>query len=360
MPSQYPITMKNLSPSSLFLLSFLFIQSISAQGQSIQEELFVSIGGIEQWITIKGKDRSNPVVLFLHGGPGSTASPYAEAIFGDREEDFTLVQWDQRGAGRTFGRNAPENVDEDYWIENPLTVDQMAADGIEVAEYLLEKLGKEKIILTGSSWGSVLGAKMALQRPDLFYAYIGHAQIVNPGEDLKAVYENVLSISNENQDQESVAILEKLGPPPYDNARNTGQLMRVIKKHERENSVPAPEEWRKPAPEYDNETDARNRENGDDYSFIHYAGHAPLGISGMNASVDLSKDGLDFLIPVYLIQGQEDLLTPTEINKAFFDKINAPEKEYVIVPEAAHGFNKAVVDMHFSLLKSRILPLINQ
>ncbi|MEX2593677.1 MAG: alpha/beta hydrolase [Anditalea sp.] len=338
------------------ILTLLISSSIIAQGQSINEE-YVLIGGIEQWITIKGKDRSNPVVLFLHGGPGSPSSPYADAIFGEWEEDFILVQWDQRGAGRTFGRNAPEALNETYWIKNPLTVGQMTADGIEVSEYLLEHLGKHKIILTGTSWGSVLGAGMALRRPDIYYAYVGHSQLVSPADDFIHVYHKIYKTAQEKNDQESIKTLESVGPPPYDNAKNAGQLMRVIKKYERENSIPAPESWWKISPEYDNETDAQHRYDGDDYSFINYVGHKDLGIKAMSSTFNLMKEGLDFKIPVYLIQGEEDILTPLEITKAYFDKISAPAKELFIIPGAAHEFNQSVVEMHYKIISEKILPL---
>ena len=293
-------------------------------------------------------------------GPGSPSSPYAGAIFGEWEKDFILVQWDQRGTARTFGRNAPEEVDEEYWIENPLTVEQMTADGIEISEYLIEHLGKQKIILTGTSWGSVLGARMALKRPDIYYAYVGHSQLVNPADDLIHVYHKIYKTAQENNDQESIKILEAVGPPPYDNAINTGQLMRVIKKYEGANSVPAPDSWWKIASEYDNEIDSQHRYDGDDYSFVNYAGHKKLGIKAMSSTVDLLNEDLSFKVPVYLIQGEEDILTPLEITKAYFDKISAPAKEFFVIPGAVHGFNQSVVDMHYTILKSRILPLTNQ
>jgi hypothetical protein len=89
---------------------------------AIKEGMFVQIGGIDQWITIKGGDRNNPVVFFLHGGPGDALSPFADAMFGAWEKDFTLVQWDQRGAGRTYGKNGPA-------IELTMTVERMTDDG---------------------------------------------------------------------------------------------------------------------------------------------------------------------------------------------------------------------------------------
>jgi pimeloyl-ACP methyl ester carboxylesterase len=118
-------------------------QSMTAQsshGQpsnSVSEEMFVQIGGIPQWITIKGDDRNNPVLLFLHGGPGDALSPLADAMYAGWEKDFTLVQWDQRGAGRTYSKNGPS-------IEPTMTVERMAQDGIEVAEFLTKHLHKKK------------------------------------------------------------------------------------------------------------------------------------------------------------------------------------------------------------------------
>src|SRR5690554_4406176 len=90
---------------------FLFSVSAIAQTKPINEEKFLSINGIEQWVTIKGEDISKPVILFLHGGPGSVMSPYNK-IYDEWENDFILVNWDQRGAGRTFGRNAPAEINE--------------------------------------------------------------------------------------------------------------------------------------------------------------------------------------------------------------------------------------------------------
>jgi pimeloyl-ACP methyl ester carboxylesterase len=156
--------------------------------EPINEEGFVQIGGIGQCITIKGDDKRNPVILFLHGGPGDAWSPFANSWFGPWEKDFTLVQWDQRGAGRTYGKTGPS-------IEPTMTIDRMVQDGIEVSEYLTKHLGKKKIILVGGSWGSILGIYMAKQRPDLFYAYVGMAQLVNERVGQAASYARVLQLA---------------------------------------------------------------------------------------------------------------------------------------------------------------------
>ena len=105
----------------------------SASG--IDEGSYVTIGGIEQWITIRGEDHSNPVLLFLHGGPGDVTNPWSFLFFAPWEKYFTIVQWDQRGAGRTLRKTGPT-------VKSTMSVDRMTKDGIEVAEYLRNISGR--------------------------------------------------------------------------------------------------------------------------------------------------------------------------------------------------------------------------
>ncbi|HEY0899188.1 MAG TPA: alpha/beta hydrolase, partial [Sphingobacteriaceae bacterium] len=228
-------------------------------------------------------------------------------------------------------------------------------DGIELSEYLIKYLGKQKIILMGTSWGSVLGVKMALARPELYHAYVGHSQIVNASTGLTHAYNKVVEMAERAHDQEALTKLKSLGPPPYDDAKNDGQLLRIIKKYEKEHSVPPPAAWWRLASEYDNEKDAKDRYNGDDYSFINYAGHKKLGIKSMASGVDLMKDGLNFKVPVYLIQGEADILTAKELTKEYFDNLRAPEKEFLLLPGVAHGHNQSVIDAQYKLANKSVL-----
>lgn len=345
------------------LITFsLFLIQTSAFGQprAVNEGRYVSVGGISQWITVKGSDVTKPIILFLHGGPGSVMSPYGGAIYRDWEKDFVLVNWDQRGAGRTFGRNAPADVDEDYWIENPLTVEQMTEDGIALAEYLVKAYKKDKIILIGTSWGSVLGVRMALKRPDLFHAYIGHSQIVNASEGLRLAYHQVSAMAERAGDKASQDRLNTIGSPPFDDARKAGQLFRVIKKYEAEKETPAPAAWFRLSEEYDNETDSMHRYNGDDYSFIHFVGHKALGIKPMNAGIDFMNESVDFKVPVYLIQGEHDILTPKVITGKYFRRISAPKKKFIVLADAAHGHNQSVVEAQYRVLMKHVVRLTRQ
>lgn len=341
----------------LLVPAMIFIHKIPEPCESknyfnnrIGEERFIKLNGIEQWVTIKG-DSTKPVILFLHGGPGSPISPFSDSIYGEWEKDFVIVQWDQRGTGKTYGRNAPEELTPEYLKLNPLTTEQMTTDGIDLSEYLVKYLGKKKIFLFGSSWGSILGARMALKRPELFYAYVGHSQVVTPSDNLVYDYQEVYQRAQKADDKQSLQILDSIGKPPYDIAKNSGKLFRIIKKYERENSVPAPTSWSHLSPGYNNEKDSQHRDDGDDYSFVNYVGDKRIGIKPMMLGINFLKDGLDFKIPVYLIQGEEDILTPKEITEAYFNKIKAPSKKFIVLPNTAHGFNLLVVETHYNIMK---------
>ncbi len=114
----------------------------TAKDRTVREQGFVDINGIPQWLTITGTDCRKPVLLFVHGGPGNPNTPIADALFGAWAQDFTLVQWDQRGAGRTYGKNLPvRELEPAEFNATPLTLALLAADGIQVAEYLQQRLG---------------------------------------------------------------------------------------------------------------------------------------------------------------------------------------------------------------------------
>ena len=317
--------------------------------QAINEEGFVEIGGIPQWVTIRGQHCSNPVILILHGGPGNTMSPYASAIYGAWEKDYTVVQWDQRGAGKTYGKNKPDE-------ETPLSIAQMTDDGVALASYLTQHLGKKKIILTGSSWGSILGVQMSLSRPELFYAYVGTSQVVSYRANQANSYQQVLSLAQATGDQETVGKVSALGPPPWSNPRNFGILRKAIRKYEAQRTEPAPAAWWIPEAAYATPAALADYEGGEDYSFLKFVGYKG---DGMFSTVDFPATANKFAIPVFFVQGAEDLLTMPEITRKYVDNITAPQKEYIVVPRAGHDPNLPFIEAQLKLLNERVRPLTN-
>ncbi len=323
----------------------------------INEERFIAINGMEQWITIKG-DSTRPIVLFLHGGPGSPLSPYSDAIFGHQEKDLLLVQWDQRGTGRTYGRNAPEELTPEFLKSNPLSVHLVTTDGLELSKYLLQRFKQSGIILFATSWGSVPGINMITRNPELFHAYIAHSQVVNFNASLLSAYNQVYQMAGNARDQATVSKLDSIGKPPYGSARTTGQLMRVIKNYQEKNTILPPAAWFELPGRYNNEKDNQHRSDGDDYSFVNYAGDKRLGIEPMSAAIDFLQGELTFKIPVYFIQGANDIQTPLAITKKFYEKIMAPTKKIFILEDTGHGFNQRVIDAQYKIMLE-LLSLIN-
>ena len=134
--------------------------------------------------------------------------------------------------------------------------------------------------------------------------------------------------------------------------------MRIIKKYEALQASPAPDSFWKVSPLYDNPKEARNRADGDDYSFVNYMGDRQLGVKSMMAGIRLSANALVFVLPVYLIQGAVDILTGKEITRAYFDSITAPQKKYILLADAAHGINVPVLEMQYKIMKEYIVPFI--
>jgi pimeloyl-ACP methyl ester carboxylesterase len=307
--------------------------------KGIDEAQYVTIGGIEQWVTIRGWDRDNPMLLFLHGGPGDVTNPWTFALFAPWEKHFTVVQWDQRGAGRTLRKTGPT-------VAPTITVDRMVQDGIELTEYLRKHLGKEKIIVVGHSFGTILGLGMVRARPELFYAYVGTGQVADEAKNYFVAYDELLKKARAVGNQQAIEELSRVGPPPY----ASGGGYRV--------------QWRW----------ANAFEGVDEflYGTIGLALVAPgNSVQDINDSGDgqvLSAErlvpqtkssgpkelGLEFSIPMFFIQGAEDFTTPTALARNYLDSMKAPRKEFVTINGGGHF----AVFMHSDQFLQELVKLV--
>lgn len=320
-----------------------------ADGTVAEQDTFVAIGGIQQWVTVRGTSCANPVLLFVHGGPGNPLTPFADKVYGAWARDFTLVQWDQRGAGKTWGRN-PETHDAD------LTIEHLAADGTELAVLLTRTFNQPKVILLGGSWGSMLGLEMIHARPDLFHAWVGVSQMVSYRENQTLSYARVTELARAAGDTDALTRLEAMGPPPWTNPRNFGALRRITRRYEALATTPPPTDWWVLSPAYDNEAYQADYTGGEDYSYVALVG---LHGDGMLSRLDQFAR-LDFPMPVYLIQGAEDLVTMPSESRRFFDALTAPDKAWVLVPAAGHDPNAAMIEAEHAVLMDRVLPAIRR
>lgn len=172
----------------------------------IVDEHYVRVGGIEQWVSIRGEDRTNPALLILHGGPGCSYSiftPHLRAW----EKHFTIIQWDQRGGGRTFARTGKRGT-------GPITFEQLTHDAIEVAEFVRARLSKERVFLVASSIGSTFGIRVVHRRPDLFYAYVGTDQNVGTMHAINENHQELLARLGALGLSKGVRAVERIGADP--------------------------------------------------------------------------------------------------------------------------------------------------
>lgn len=166
----------------------------------IKEKLFIEVGGILQGMFLQSEDSHRPVLLFLHGGPGSPETAYTQSHPMGIEKLFTVCWWEQRGSGISYERDTPKK---------DMTVEQIIFDTIDVTNYLRERFHKEKIYIMGHSWGSLLGLLTAERRPDLYHAFIGLGQVVWQAESERIAYRYMLKEFNKQGNEEMVEALNK-------------------------------------------------------------------------------------------------------------------------------------------------------
>lgn len=308
----------------------------------IDEARYIEIGGIEHWITIRGEDRRNPVLLFLHGGPGDATNPWGYAAFRSWLKVFTVVQWDQRGSGRTLGRNGPPSA-------SSMTIERMTQDGVELVEFLRETLQKEKIVVVGHSWGSILGVFMVKVRPDLFYAFVGTGQVADPARNYAVAYDELLKKAAALGEERAIEELREVGPPPCSDGRGYAVQRKWSNLFEGADVfIASMLGLALAAPGY-TLTDVNDWGDGQGLSGQHLVARA-----NALAAEELSGD---FGVPVFVIHGAEDFTTPTILARAFLNSIRTPQKEFVAIEGGGHFAVFMKTDLFLSELVARVRPL---
>ncbi len=300
---------------------------ITAGLSPIVESLDVEINGAQQRLLIRSQDQNNPILLHVHGGPGGADQAMMLSGGFDLEDKFTTVYWDQRGAGASYSSELnPET----------LSLEQIAADGIKVAEYLTKRFGKPKLILQGHSWGTLVSVHMAQQRPDLFSAFIGIGQIANSKRAEKISFDFTMQAAKAAGDQETIQKLDEIGSPPYSAPKKWINTVMV------ERGLMQP---------YEMPDGSMQFSLMDIYKiFTFYRGYTigeKLGsLEGSNISLqrlwmeainaDLFNTHPSLEIPVLIVQGKYDQHTVTEVAKDYFEALVAPTKAYLEFENAAH------------------------
>jgi len=276
---------------------------------NIEEQRFQSIGGVEQWIQIRGENRDNPVMLVLHGGPGS---PYAlfTPLLREWEEHYTVVQWDRRGAGKTLRRNGREGCGE-------MSFERCVADAIELVEHLCSYLGKDKVVLFAGSMGTMIGTPLVQRRPDLFEVYVATDLYVDMIDNEAESYRRAL------RNPKAAKALAAIGPDP---AKWDHRAWEVKMRWSMDNAVLGklflPLVLRR---EVYGWRDLRHVMAGFGYS------KKALFQDFMSFRADPA-----FEVPVVILQGSDDDVTVRSLAEDFFARVTAPSKRMALVEGAGH------------------------
>lgn len=313
--------------------------------KGVDESGYVRIGGIDQWIQVRGQNRENPILLCVHGGPGGTWLPVTR-LFLPWEKEFTVVFWDQRGAGKSLKATGPE-------IASTMSVERMTQDGIEVADYLRTRFKKEKVILLGHSFGSVLGAKMAKRRPDLFYAFVGTGQVSDLPKSVAGEYNRVLLRARFNHDMDTVRSLSVIGPPPFKNLKQVATYFEQTGKYQAAGDNAAlgamQQSLLSPPPNY-SLRDELSRLRG-------FMAVPPWTLYKELLNTRLTELGSDFALPVIIIQGEDDFVTPAKDAREYLEVISAPRKDFVVIPGGGHFAVWSHANLFLGEMIARVRPL---
>jgi pimeloyl-ACP methyl ester carboxylesterase len=289
----------------------------------------VMLGGVAQTITIRGVDRTKPVLLHLHGGPGMPSSPWAtwNGYYADLEENFVLVHWDQRGAGKSFSKSL---TPEDMHLED------FVRDTLQLTDILRERFDQDRIFLWGHSWGSGLGFETLRVNAEPYHAYIASAVRPDWDSTSKMGYEKVLEMAREANDAEAIESLESIqpfDPRNADHLRVKNELLsqyRIGDFH----TEGLEEAWLEyvtsgQSAEYPRST-IKPTLTGLDFS------RQTIGLEVVNSGYDLSTDFPVSAIPVHFFQGRYDYHCPGELAQAYYNTLEAPVKSFTWFENSAH------------------------
>ncbi|MDO9634192.1 MAG: alpha/beta hydrolase [Paludibacter sp.] len=289
----------------------------------------VTLGGQEQYIIIRGVDKSKPIMLFLHGGPGSPEAAFIKHFNPDIEHDYVMVYWEQRGAGKSFSKCIPPES---------MSLRQLISDTHELSEYLVNRFNREKIFLIGHSWGSLLGILTAYQNPELYHAYFGIGQVSHQfkGEQISCNW--ALDQAVERNDTKAIKTLKNLNFP--DSTAGIDKWMKYLMME------------RRFVNRYGGGT---TREitgmwplvklvlNSEIYTFsekMNFMNSSMFSLKSMWLDVintNLFNEIDSMKVPVYMFHGKYDYTTPYPLANDFYQQLKAPQKGFFLFENSAHS-----------------------
>jgi pimeloyl-ACP methyl ester carboxylesterase len=305
--------------------------------RSIADVRYMTLGGVAQWVMIRGESLDNPLLILLHGGPGFSETHFFRRFISPLERSFTLVYWDQRGSGKSFDSKSPVSS---------LTVNQLLADLDELVEAVLIRVGHQKVAIFGHSWGSALGILYAARFPKKVSAYIGSGQLGDWAAAESGSYAYALSEARRRGNRKAERQLLAIGPPPYPASslwtertwlqRFAGQMTAGALWKFARDFLRQPEL---------SMVDLVNMMRGFRTSFFAMWPE----VSTLNL-IDVAPE---LKIPVFFLLGRQDHWVPPETSVAYLEALKAPLKRVIWFEASGHEpfvdepsqFNAAVLEI---------------
>jgi pimeloyl-ACP methyl ester carboxylesterase len=289
---------------------------------SVAEEGHVRLGGLDQWVMVRGRSTANPLLIILHGGPGSPETALFRATNAELEGVYTVVYWDQRGAGRSYRKSIDPAS---------MTTERFVADLDELVDALLARFAKPKVALLGHSWGSVLGALYASRHAEKVSVYVGVCQVADMARSERESYAFVLAEAERRQHRPALKALRAIGPPPYGGMREAGVQRRWLM--------------------------AFGGATGPGFSLgglffralatpeaplLHLVGFVRGSMFSLRCleaelmDANLSRDVRRFDVPVVFILGRHDQQVVAKVSAEYFQAIDAPHKALFWLERSGH------------------------
>ncbi len=301
---------------------------------SIAEVKKIMIGGVNQYLMIRGNSINNPVILFIHGGPGQSEIGYIRECQRELEEKFVVVRWDQRGSGLSSKGISKESLNLNTFI----------LDVNEITDYLIKRFNQPKIFISGHSWGTIIATNAVKNTPEKYLAYIGVGQVVDAKEGEKISYDYTMSEAKKQNNVKVIKKLEKIGPPPYKpedflmRAQCLSMLGCVFKTKPKTNMGKA----LMSSSEYNLSTKL---------GYIRNALTCSKILASEMLQIKFLEDIKELKVPIYFIMGKYDYHTPTAVAEKFYNQLQAPKKDFILFENSAHvpqleeneKFNKTLI-----------------
>ena len=309
---------------------------------SIAEVAYRRLGGLDQWVMIRGESVANPPLILLHGGPGWTETGFFRHFNAPLEKSFTAVYWDQRGAGKSFDRAIPRSS---------MTIEQFICDLDELVDGVCQRLGKTQVAIFGHSWGSVLGVLYAARFPEKVAAYVGCGQIGDWAAAEAGSYEFALAEARRVGNRRAVRKLRAIGPPPYAAAAVFSERTWVSRF---EGQMRPRALWKL----------ARAVLGGQESSIFELPSTWRGFRFSMNAMwADVSRLNLIELapalrMPVFFFLGRKDHFVPPETSAAYFDALTAPSKKLVWYEHSGHEMFVDEPDKFNAVMTESVRPAL--